>query len=628
MSKPVELEKSLPSLWRITRYFWPHLRQYRGLIVGSMSALFLEVGLRLLEPWPLKFIFDYILGTKATGKIKQLPEFLRSYDTITLLTFAAIAVVVITSLRAVASFWQTVGFAKLGNRALGKVRSQLYRHVQYLSLSFHTQAKTGDLVVRLMGDVGMLQDVAVTALLPMLAKILIVGGMIALMFAMNWQLAVIAIGVFPLFWLRTIALSKKMQEVAKKQRRQEGAMAASVAESLQAIRTVQVLSLEDRFSETFSSENDRSAKQDVRGKRLSAALERSVDVLVAIATALVLWFGTRLVLDFKVTPGELIVFLAYLKSAYRPVQDFAKYTSRLGKASAAGERVIDLLERVPDVRDLPGAVRAPALSGALRFDRVSFSYESDRELLKDIDLDVKPGQHVALVGSSGGGKTTLFSLILRLYDPVKGRVLVDGRDLREFTIESLRSQISVVLQDNVLFAATVKDNIAFGSPGASLEEVQAVARLANAHDFIMALPKGYDTVLGERGVNLSHGQRQRIAIARAAIRKAPFLILDEPMTGLDRKNEREVLDALEGLYHSRTTFLITHDPRHAAMADLILYLDQGRVVERGTHAELMSLNGRYAALHRVRTLEHVGDVPQAAAELLSPIQIIPTAVAS
>ena len=382
------------------------------------------------------------------------------------------------------------------------------------------------------------------------------------------------------------------------------------------------------FLYLFSSENDRSAKQDVRGKRLSAALERSVDVLVAIATALVLWFGTRLVLDFKVTPGELIVFLAYLKSAYRPVQDFAKYTSRLGKASAAGERVIDLLERVPDVRDLPGAVRAPALSGALRFDRVSFSYESDRELLTDIDLDVKPGQHVALVGSSGGGKTTLFSLILRLYDPVKGRVLVDGRDLREFTIESLRSQISVVLQDNVLFAASVKDNIAFGSPGASLEEVQAVARLANAHDFIMALPKGYDTVLGERGVNLSHGQRQRIAIARAAIRKAPFLILDEPMTGLDRKNEREVLDALEGLYHSRTTFLITHDPRHAAMADLILYLDQGRVVERGTHAELMSLNGRYAALHRVRTLEHVGDAPQAAAEMSSPIQIIPTAVAS
>lgn len=628
MSKPVEIQKSLPSLWRITRYFWPHLREHRGLIAGSMTALFLEVALRLLEPWPLKFVFDYILGTKATGKVKKLPEYLQSFDVITLLTFAAIAVVVITSLRALASFWQTIGFAKLGNRALGKVRNQLYRHVQYLSLSFHTQAKTGDLVVRLIGDVGMLQDVAVTALLPMLAKILIVSGMIALMFAMNWQLAVIAVGVFPLFWLRTVTLSKKMQEVAKKQRRQEGAMAAAVAESIQAIRTVQALSLEDRFSETFSSESDRSAKQDVRGKRLSAALERSVDVLVAIATALVLWFGTRLVLDYKVTPGELIVFLAYLKSAYRPVQDFAKYTARLGKASAAGERVIDLLERVPDVRDLPGAVRAPSFTGALKFDHVSFSYERDRELLQDIDLEVRAGQHVALVGSSGGGKTTLFSLILRLYDPVKGRVLIDGRDIREFTIESLRAQISVVLQDNVLFAASVKDNIAFGSPGASLEEVQAVARLANAHDFIMALPQGYDTILGERGVTLSHGQRQRIAIARAAIRKAPFLILDEPMTGLDRKNEREVLEALESLYQSRTTFLITHDPRHAATADLILYLEHGRIAERGTHAELMQLNGRYAALHRVRSLEHLADASKPAAEDDSLIAPLPVPLAS
>jgi ATP-binding cassette, subfamily B, bacterial len=622
MSKPAELQKSLPSLWRITRYFWPHLRQYRSLIAGSLSALFLEVGLRLLEPWPLKFVFDYLLGTKATGKIKPLPDYLKPYDTVTLLTFAAIAVVAITSLRALAAFWQTIGFAKLGNRALGKVRNQLYRHVQYLSLSFHTQAKTGDLVVRLIGDVGMLQDVAVTALLPMLAKILIVGGMIGLMFWMNWQLAVIAIGVFPLFWLRTLTLSKQMQEVAKKQRRQEGAMAAAVAESMQAIRTVQVLSLEERFSESFSSESDRTAKQDVRGKRLSAALERSVDVLVALATALVLWFGTRLVLDHKVTPGELLVFLAYLKSAYRPVQDFAKYTSRLSKASAAGERVIDLLERVPDVRDLPGAVRAPVLSGALRFDLVSFSYERDRELLQEIDLDVKPGQHVALVGPSGGGKTTLFSLILRLYDPVKGRVLVDGRDLREFTLESLRAQISVVLQDNVLFAASVKDNIAFGSPGASLEEVQAVARLANAHEFIVALPEGYDTVLGERGVTLSHGQRQRIAIARAAIRKAPILILDEPMTGLDRKNEREVLDALEGLYGQRTTFLITHDPRHAATADLILYLERGRIVERGTHAELMRLEGRYAALHRVRSLEHGEETLPATPETLPSLQLL------
>ena len=604
MSQPKPLQKSLPGLWRITRYFWPHLRQFRGLIAGSMLALVAEVGLRLLEPWPLKWVFDHIIGRKQNPK-QPLPAWLEGYDPTTLLTAAALAIIVITSLRSLAAYYETIGFAKLGNRALSKVRNQLYRHVQYLSLSFHTRAKTGDLVVRLIGDVGMLQDVAVTALLPMLAKFLIVIGMLSLMFFMHWQLGLVAVSVFPLFWLRTVTLGGRIRDVAKKQRQQEGQMAASVAESINAIRTVQALSLEESFSGAFSSTSDNSALSDVKGKRLSAALERSVDVLIAFATALVLWFGARLVMSREISAGDLLVFLAYLKSAYRPVQDFAKYTARLGKASAAGERVIDLLERVPDVRDMPGAVRAPAFAGNVTFENVSFSYETDRNLIQNVDLAVKAGQHVALVGPSGGGKTTLFSLILRLYDPVSGRVLIDGRDLRDFTLESVRGQISVVLQDNVLFAHSVHDNIACASPGATQEQVQAAAKLANADDFISALPKGYETVLGERGVTLSHGQRQRIAIARAAIRQAPILILDEPATGLDRKNERSVMDALEKLYASRTTFLITHDPHHAAGADLILYLEHGCIVERGTHEELMQLKGRYAALHRIRVLERV-----------------------
>jgi ATP-binding cassette subfamily B protein len=600
MSKAPSLQQSLPGLWRILRYFWPHVRQYRLLIAGSLLALFAEVGLRLLEPWPLKFVFDHILGSNT----RRGPAFfaqLHSADPMVLLGAAATAVVVLTGLRALASYSQTIGFAQIGNRALTKVRNQLYRHVQYLSLSFHTRARTGDLVVRMMNDVGMLQDVAVTALFPLLAKALIVGGMIALMFWMQWQLALIAVGVFPLFWLRTITVGRRIREVAKKQRRQEGVMAATFAESISAIKTVQALSLEETFARAFSSESEKSLKQDVKGKRLSAGLERSLDVLIAVATALVLWHGTRLVLHKELTPGELLVFLAYLKSAYRPVQDFAKYTGRLAKASAAGERVIDLLERVPDVRDLPGAVRAPAFQGRVQFEAVSFAYDHSRRILENISLDIPPGRRVALVGPSGGGKSTLVSLILRLYDPLAGRVAIDGRDLREFTLESLRAQTSVVLQDNVLFAASVRENIACGSPGATPEQVEAAARLANADEFIKALPQGYDTVLGERGATLSHGQRQRIAIARAAIRKAPILILDEPTTGLDKQNERAVLEALERLAQSRTTFFITHDLNQAAAMDLILWLEHGHVVERGTHAELMRAEGGYAAMFRLQS---------------------------
>lgn len=600
MGRPQTLRQSVPALWRMARHFWPEMRKHRALIVLSLIALGAEVALRLLEPWPLKFVFDRLIptsGERSVGWTGPLP----SMDTPTLLLWAALSIVVITGLRALAAYRSTIGFAQIGNRVLTKVRTRLYRHIQYLSLSFHTRARTGDLVVRVISDVGMLQDVAVTALLPTLAKLLLVAGMLGLMFWMNWRLALISISILPLFWLRTVSLTRRIREVAQKQREQQGAMAATAAESMTAIRTVQALSLEGSFAKAFSTESERILKEDVKGKRLSASLERSVDVLVAIATALVLWYGGTLVLRGRISAGDLIVFLAYLKYAYRPVQDFAKYSGRLAKASASADRVMELLERVPDVRDRPGAVAAPALRGAIRFEGVRFSYEHGQELLEDINLEIGAGQHVALVGPSGGGKSTLASLVLRLYEPTSGRVLIDDRDVRDFTLDSLRNQISVVLQDNLLFAASVRENIAHGAPQATDEQIEAAARLANAHDFISALPGGYRAVLGERGVTLSHGQRQRIAIARAAIRHAPILILDEPATGLDKANERAVIEALERLYSGRTSLLITHDIYHAMQADHILYMEAGRIAERGTHEELLRAGGRYAALHQLQT---------------------------
>ncbi len=616
MSQPEPFKKNLPGLWRVLCHFWPETRKHGWLIAGSWAALLLEVGLRLLEPWPLKVVFDRVIN-KLHGAHGYKVTLFDIFEPITLLAMMASTMVAITALRAMAGYLTTVSFAKIGNRVLTEVRSQLYRHVQYLSLSFHTKARTGDLVVRVISDVGLLQDVVVTAVLPMIAKALILVGMVALMFWMNWKLTLVALAVLPVFVLRTVTMGKQINEVARLQRKREGAMASTASESITAIKTIQALSLETAFEQQFARQSKKNLKQDVRAKRLAASLERSVDLLTAIGGALVLFYGTRLVLQQELSAGALLVFMAYLKNVFRPIQEFAKYTARLGKAAAAGERVLDLLHHIPEIRDLPGAQIAPEFRGEVRFENVSFSYECAQSVLCEITFDVKPGQCIAVVGASGSGKSTLVSLLLRLYDPVQGRVLIDGHDVREFTLGSLRSQISAVLQDNLLFAASVRENIAHGATGATEEEIIAATRLANAHDFIMALPQGYDTVLGERGVTLSQGQRQRLAIARAAVRKAPILILDEPMTGLDKMNEHAVLESLERLDYGATTFLITHDLRHAARADFIICLEAGRVVERGTPSELLQANGPYAALYGLKAAVRHG-VPESQSQVVPP----------
>jgi ATP-binding cassette subfamily B protein len=592
----------LPGVRRIFAYFWPYIRKHRLLLIGSVLALAAQVCLRCLEPWPLKFIFDQVLsGGKHRSRGPHIAA-LEGLEPTTLLAIAVGAIVVFAALRGVADYFNTVGFGLIGNRVLTEVRNLLYRHLQGLSLSYHTQSRSGDLVVRVISDVNLLKNVTVTSALPLVADICVLLVMIVVMLFMHWQLALLALMALPLFWFWTVGFTRRAKHAARSQREREGEMAATAAESIGAIKLVQALSLESLFTKTFILQNLESQKHDVKGIQLAAALSRSVHALVAAGTAVVLWFGARFVMRGELSAGELLVFLTYLKNAFRPVQEFAKYTARLAKATAAGERVIDVLEQTPEVRDLPGAVPAPAFRGAVRFEGVTFAYEPGRPVLEHIDFEVEAGQRVALVGPSGIGKSTLVSLMLRLYDPVQGRVLIDGHDLREYTLASVRSQISVVLQDTLLFGASVRDNIAYGAPDATPEAVEAAARLANAHEFIEALPQGYDTLLGERGVTLSGGQRQRIALARAAIRKAPFLILDEPTTGLDTDNACAVLEALERLAQDRTTFFITHDLQVVAGADLILYLERGRVVERGSHAELMEKNGRYATIYRRRTL--------------------------
>jgi ATP-binding cassette subfamily B protein len=593
MARPISLRTALSGLVRFVRVFSPHVRSQRAVIGGALAALIGETLLRVLEPWPLKFIIDRI-ADRGFSRV-SLPA-LEQMEAGTLFALAALALVVFTGLRAVAAYFSAIGFALAGNRALTSIRGALFRHVQALSLSFHNRARGGDLVVRMIGDIGMVQEVAVTAVLPLLGNLLILLCMFAVMLWLDWRLALIAIAVLPVMLIATWQRGRRIHESSRRTRSREGDMAATAAESMAAIRTVQSLSLSGRFADSFSGQNSASLSEGLRTRRLSAGLERGVDVLIAIATAGVLWYGAHRVMDRQLSPGELLVFLLYLKSAFRPMRDIAKYGARLAKAAAASERIVELFETAPDVRDRADAVEAPSLQGTIEFAGISYAYEAGRPALDGVDVRIEAGCHVALVGASGSGKSTLVNLLLRLYDPVSGQVRIDGRDIREFTLASLRAQVSVVPQDTLLFATTVRDNIAYGAEEVSDTEIEAAARLANAHDFIAALPLGYQTQVGERGVMLSAGQRQRIAIARAAIRNSPILILDEPTTGLDSENERLVMQALERLSSGRTTLHITHRLEAARTANLILCLDQGRLLETGSHAQLLARGGRYASL--------------------------------
>lgn len=599
MGASQSLQKSIPSLWRILRYFSPYIRKQQKLLLVSAIALTADVGLRILEPWPLKFVFDYVLIQN-----QERTDFpvLKTLDPVGLLTFSVLAAIAIPALRAFAAYWSTVALAVVGSRVMTEVRELLYRHLQQLSLSYHTKARSGDLIVRVSSDASRLQEILITAALPLLVSLLTLFGMLGVMFWIDRDLTLLSLLTLPFFGLVADRLSERIRESSVKQRKQEGAVAATAAESIAAIELVKALSLEEAFASIFARQNQSSLNESVQTQRLASHLERTVDVVIAIGTAVVLWYGSWLVLRDALTPGDVLVFLTYLKNAFKPVQNFAKYTGRLAKASASGERILDVLEEIPEVGNKPDAMIALPFSGDVEFAGVSFGYEPTQVLLRNINFKVQAGQQVAIVGTSGSGKSTLVSLLMRLYDPLSGAIKIDQWDIRDYTLDSLRSQISVVLQNSLLFAATIRENIAYGVSNITEKDIIAAAKLANVHEFIEALPHGYDTIVGERGATLSGGQRQRIAIARAAIRQAPILILDEPTTGLDKENEQAVIEALQRLAKDRTTFIITHDLYIASRADLIVYIEYGQIQEQGSHAELMSRNGRYAALYQIQSV--------------------------
>lgn len=563
-----------PAISRTLGTIRPTLRTHRKVAAGGLAALLLEVAMRLLEPWPVKFILDGVLPAAVPGGVVA-----PGIGTVILLS--AIAALVIVALRATGAYLSTVAFALVGSRVTTWLRGRIYDHLLALSLRFHDRSRAGDLLTRLTGDVQRLQEVAVTAGLPLVGNVVTFVGMTVVMLVLDPLLAIAVLAVVPLFFVSSGRASTKITAASREQRSREGEIAAAAGESLGAMRVVQAYGLEPMLSGHFSSTNEKTLRTGVRARRLSAGLERRTDLLVGVATAAVLLAGANRVLDGSLTPGELVVFLTYLKSAFKPMRDVAKHTGRIARAAASGERVADLLDTVPTIRDRTHARALRAVRGDVRLEGVRAEYEPGQPVLTDVDLHILPGERVALSGPSGAGKSTIASLLLRFVEPQAGVVRIDGHDVADVTLASLRSHITVVLQDSVLFATSIRENIRWGRPDATDDEIEAVARLANAHGFVLALPDGYETAVGERGVTMSGGQRQRIAIARAMLRDSAIVILDEPTTGLDEANQREVLDALGRLIAGRTTIVITHDPALTARCDRVVEIVGGTVTSGG-----------------------------------------------
>jgi ATP-binding cassette subfamily B protein len=598
MARPTSLRGALPGVKATAVRFRDHIRAQRRLLVLGLLALVAEVGFRLLEPWPLAYVIDAVVASSGSDLATRQTDL----GSLTLLIgLCAGGLVAIVALRALMSYLMTICFALAGNRVLTRVRAELYAHLNALSMSFHDRRRTGDLVTRVTGDVGRLQEAAVTAMVPLVGNLATLGGMLVVIAVLDWQLALVVLVVFPLFILISTRLTRKIVGVSRGQRTAEGNLASLATESLSSMAVVQSYSLESRLQERFGGSNQASLADGVKAKKLSAGLERKTDVLVGIATGLVLFFGAHQVLTGKLTPGELTVFLTYLKTAFKPLRDIAKYTGRIAKASASGERIIDVLDERIEIADAPWARPAPIFHGYVEFDDVHLAYQPGHPVLRGLTLSVQAGQRVAVVGPSGSGKSSLMALLCRLRDPDLGHIRIDGHDLSDLTLASVRRQVSIVLQDSVLFASSIRDNIALGSPEpVSDEQVVTAATLAGAHEFVRALPDGYDTVVGERGATLSGGQRQRIAIARAAIRNAPIVILDEALTGLDPDTEGEVSAALGRLTEGRTTFVITHDVDVARDCDVVVWLERGRLLTKGRPYEVLPANSSRAVAESTR----------------------------
>jgi subfamily B ATP-binding cassette protein MsbA len=558
----------------------------------------------VLDPWPIKIVVDNILKSKPlTGILGRIVTGTFGGGPYAVLNFAVAAVAVVAILGAVGAYFEKYLTTSVSQWVGHDLRRTLYHHIQRLSLAEHDKTRTGDMITRVTTDIEVIQDFIDSALLGILIDLLTMLGMAGVMFYLNWRFTLIALSVMPVLFLVVFRYTRRIKKASRAVRKKEGDLLSVVAEVLGSIRVVKAFAREDYEEKRFEVESLANVDAGMQARTLKARLAPVVQLIVAVGTCLVLGYGARLAVAGTLSAGVLIVFLLYLGKMYKPMRDLSKMTDTASKAMVGYERIQEVLDIESVVRDLPGARPAPKFSGQIEFKKVSFGYKADEPIIKDVSFKIEAGQVAGIVGPSGAGKTSIVSLIPRFYDPVSGEVLIEGTDIRQYQLRSLRDQISFVLQDTLLFNTTIWQNIAYGKPGAPAAEIKRAAELANASEFIDAMPDGYDTMVGERGVTLSGGQRQRIAIARAVIRDTPILILDEPTAGLDAGSEKTVMEALDKLMKGRTSVVIAHRLGTIRNADVIFVVKDTELSERGTHEELMALNGVYAELFRIQTPE-------------------------
>ena len=576
----------------------PHVK---SLILGFVAAVG-QTAANLLDPWPLKLVIDNVLKSKtpADGWLNRLIFSLTGGDKLAVIEFAAIAVVVIAVVGAVCSYWEKLLTTTVGQWVMHDLRQALYLHIQRMSLAYHDRKNTGDLISRVTSDIDAIQTFISSSLLDAVIDVLTLGGMIGVMLYINWQFTLIALSIVPVLGAVVYKYTRSIKKASREVRKKEGQIVSVIQEVLTSMRVVKAFAREDYEQKRLEEESLENVEIVLRARSMKARLTPIVTVIVSVGTGLVLWFGARLVLAGSLKVSSLIVFIWYLGKMYKPIQDLSKMTDTYSKASIGYERIGEILDTDGEVKDQPGARDAARLKGAIEFDHVTFGYDPNCPTLKDVSVAIQPGQVAAFVGPTGAGKTTIISLIPRFYDPTSGTVRIDGTDVRRFKQRSLRRQISLVLQETVLFQGTIWHNIAYGKPNASREEIVHAAEVANASEFIEKMPDGYDTMVGERGVTLSGGQRQRIAIARAVIRNTPILILDEPSSGLDAESEKLVFEALDRLMKGKTSIVIAHRLSTIRSADVIFVVKDGEIVERGKHEELVGSGGLYADLYETQ----------------------------